>query len=155
MTNQEQLSNIVASGNELAILPFLKKINKKERTALEPTLKELYKYYHEYQEISKGSWGRRATESQNKILGIAAYFCFGLAEYRKKVWRLNSALIDTLLDDFQPKWLGKYINSFASNNWSPENLTYLWLLKLQKKGIVNPTPNFCLLYTSPSPRDRG
>ena len=140
MTNQEQLSNIVASGNELAILPFLKKLSTKERKALASSLKDLYSFYHEHIKVSEDKWGRRATQSQTKILDIAAYLCFGMADYRKRVFGLKAELIDNLLDDYQPKWLGKYINSLVRNNWAPHNLSYLWLLKLQKRGVLNPAP---------------
>lgn len=140
----EELKQIIKK--EKDIIPFLRKLDTKQKKEIVPTLKELNKEYNTTYEVrKKGSFGMsisyeyRSTEKQRSLLNKASFVCFNKADFKKTGWNPSNILfkenyVDEILPWYQPKWLGDLINE--EQPWS---LDYLTMVELARKGILAPS----------------
>ena len=112
------------------------------------------------QHINKSGWGGIEFSPNSRFL----YHCSGLQLYQydlhETITLENRIEIDTIIDRYLP-WGSSYFlqqlgpdgRIYISNPYSSDIMHVI--NNPDQKGLgCNPTYNSCLLYTSPSPRDR-
>ena len=139
MKNTDKIAQLLTKEDLKETIPFIKTLDKKEKKQLTPFLKKQFKYYRDSIQISKNRWGRRATETQDRILVKLAMTCFDLRTFRTHVWSFDKELMDEILTFYEPNWLNEYINSFGNNDWMPNTLSYTWVMEQTEKGRITPS----------------
>lgn len=142
MTLQEQFTQILKEEQKNAVLPFLQKLDNAQKKELVPAIKKLVKEYYKYVTVGL-SWQSKGTETQIKLLQLAAFVCMNRKDYEKVdpgAWIFATEEVNHILDWYCPSWLNDFINSFAQHAYISHQLNYQWLMRLQEKGFLNPAP---------------
>lgn len=131
---QEELEDIVA--HEKDVLPFLKKLNPKDKKALVPFLKKLLKKIYEYRLDEKG-YGPIYTNTKRDIVDKTCFVCFTKKD-ALKTWQISSACVsndylENIIPWYTPSWYSDLINETI-----PHNLSYEKMMQLCKEGILQP-----------------
>ncbi|WP_207431523.1 DUF6493 family protein [Sabulibacter ruber] len=146
MTLIEQYSKLLEKSRRQEAIGFLKSLDNKQKKEIAPALKKLAKEYLENHWVTTGNTTRshqKATDLQRDMLLQAYFVCMNRAEYSKLIyssWILGNGLLGEILEWYCPTWFSDYLNSFADNEWVPVGLTYQWVIELQHKGFVSPSP---------------
>lgn len=115
-----------------AIIPFLQKLNQKERRELVPFLKKELKRFEEW-DVRQGFQG----EEKIYILKASVFVCFTETEIKTLRWWNfpEEELIEKILPWYCPSWLSDYINNENEFN----RKSYLTLMDWTEKGYITPT----------------
>lgn len=142
MTQEEQFTCILEKGHYNSLLPFLQDLDKDQRKNLVPHIKKLSKEYLEYRPTTFFSYAQKASQTQEKMLRIAAFFCFNLTDYKKHDsfgYIITKDLVGKqILDWYCPDWFSAYINGYSQVEFIPYQMTYGYVMELAEKGYVIP-----------------
>ncbi|MBL6446772.1 hypothetical protein JMN32_10645 [Fulvivirga sp. 29W222] len=155
MTPAERIGDLIKNEKESEVIPFLQKLDKKEKKEVAKALKE-FEYVWEFnfkEERSGGSVFRtsstpKGTEAQKKIFTILSFVCNNQRDYNK-AWgarrQMTKALMDQILPWYCPTWLEKDINDISDGSWAQTPLNYDELVDLEEKGYVTLTPELIVI----------
>jgi hypothetical protein len=141
MTLEAQYTRILEKGRDKELFSFLQSITPEERRSLAPTVKKLAKEYLAYRQQGN-TWGSKATENQREILNYSFFGCYNKKEIEKEnpAWILGREHLEKFLYWYCPSWLSDYINSFAERDWLPYQLDYDYLVELEQRELIQPSP---------------
>ena len=140
MTRQTQLTKILIHEQTPLLTPFLQSLTEAEKLTLIPYLQVLNQEYLEY--YGQGyTRGRRATDAQVRILGLASFVCLDRESFEKinvHYQVLSENVLDAVLPWYCPAWFSDYVNHYAANHYLPTCFSYDYLIRLLQKGWVRP-----------------
>jgi hypothetical protein len=141
MDREQEFEKILRKGNAEDMILFLRTLTDAERKALVPQIKKSGKYYLTYEMVGN-TFKNKATPEQGNALGYAWFFCYSKKEFEKEnpAWLISKEHLDKLLPWYAPDWLSDYVNSFASREWLPYALNYIYLMELKNKSFLQPHP---------------
>lgn len=128
----EQFTDLYNRADKDAVIPFLQKLEQKERRELVPFLKKELKRFEEW-DVRQGFQG----EEKIYILRASAFVCFTEAEIKTLRWWNfpPEEELEKILPWYCPTWLSNYINSENEFN----RKSYLTLMDWTEKGYITPT----------------
>ena len=120
---------------------FLGSLDQKEKKSLVPTIRKEHKRLHEYKQIGN-SWKIVGSQKERELMLISTLYCCNRKEFQSinGVW-LQQEVVRETLNDFVPSWFGDFVNDRAEGqDWVPFQMDYGWMMELQEKGILEPSP---------------
>ena len=128
----ELFTDLYNRADKDAVIPFLQKLEQKERRELVPFLKKELKRFEEW-DVRQGFQG----EEKIYILRVSAFVCFTEAEIKTLRWWNfpPEEELEKILPWYCPAWLSNYINSENEFN----RKSYLTLMDWTEKGDITPT----------------
>lgn len=137
---KEEFLSILKKGKSSKIIPFLKKLESKEKKSLIPVLRKENKRISEYKQ-SGSTWKPVGTAEEREIVSYSALFCGNEKEFRSITggWIAQTVVKETL-KHYVPSWFGKFINEQSEKqDWVPFQMDYSWMMDLKMEGILDPS----------------
>ena len=135
---EKELEDIVLK--EQDIIPFLKKLNQKERRSLAPFLQKFRaKIFETYHEVKKTKWGDQYTtkyhysEAKRLLVDKACFVCFNKTETKKGIYNINQLLVnEQYLDEIIPWYIPSWYSDLM-NEEMPWQLDYEKMMAMTQK----------------------
>jgi len=137
MTIIEEFTGIVEKETE--VIPFLKKLDKRQKKELYPVLKKLQKYYTNYVEGATGSYSMRGTQAQSLILSTAAFTCYNQKDFEQSssYGIINREKLNPILAWYCPDWFNSYVDKLSQQEYVGNYFDYDWYLELIEQGYLH------------------
>ncbi|VXB55064.1 DUF6493 family protein [Maribacter litoralis] len=141
---KKELEQIVLK--EKDIIPFLKKLNPKDKRELVPFLKKLKeKIFERYDVTEKTKWGMSYTtkpvhsEAKRNLVNKACYVCFNKTDTKKAFFNVSQLSVsDDYLENIIPWYIPKWYSNLINEDM-PWELNYEKMMALYKKGLLEPS----------------
>jgi hypothetical protein len=136
MTIIEEFTGIVEKETE--VIPFLKKLDKRQKKELYPVLKKLQKYYTNYVEGATGSYSMRGTQAQSLILSTAAFTCYNQKDFEQSssFYIISREKLAPILPWYCPDWFNSYVDKLSQQEYVGNYFDYDWYLELVEQGYL-------------------
>jgi hypothetical protein len=136
MTIIEEFTGIVEKETE--VIPFLKKLDKRQKKELYPVLKKLQKYYTNYVEGAPGSYSMRGTQAQSLILSTAAFTCYNQKDFEQSssFYIISREKLAPILPWYCPDWFNSYVDKLSQQEYVGNYFDYDWYLELVEQGYL-------------------
>ena len=135
---------IIDKGKEKDLFNFLKTLTPADKKELLPVLKKLNSDYSKIGSLGGNRFGQIiGTATQAEYNQYACFVCMNMSEFEKTrspIWMMREETLARFIDWYAPTWLGDYVNKLASVDSIYNVISYSWILKLQDKKIIDPSP---------------
>ncbi len=139
----KQLEPLVKKEKRQKLFDFLKTLDPAQKKELVPGIKKLYKELGEYKPDILGNYKRVGSATQNELAQVASFVCMNQADYEKTfspAWVLEPGKLEDILVWYKPTWFNNFVNKTATTDFIPFQLSYEWMMKLNKEGYLEPSP---------------